>query len=125
MKSNIIKGLTITLFCSLIIAFVVYKAGYFTEHISSESTISNTSNYKIQLDSTKGIDSLKKLHMLSSSKSFTLVNPKVKQSTTSKAEMDSLFNSFLLSSSKSGIIFKRNDFQKSKKDTTVTDSIKR
>ena len=58
-------------------------------------------------------------------KSITLVNPKVKQSTTTKAEMDSLFNSFLLSSSKSGIIFKRNDFQKSKKDTTVTDSIKR
>ncbi|MCH2034096.1 MAG: hypothetical protein MK202_11360 [Tenacibaculum sp.] len=125
MKSNIIKGLTITLFCSLIIAFVVYKAGYFTEHISSGSTISNPSNDKIQLDSTKGIDSLKKLHLLSSSKSLTLVNPKVKQSTTSKAEMDSIVDAALLSSSKSGIIFKRNDFQKSKKDTTVTDSIKR
>lgn len=125
MKSNIIKGLTITLFCSLIIAFVVYKAGYFTEHISSESTISNTSNDKIQLDSTKGIDSLKKLHLLSSSKSLTLVNPKVKQSTTSKAEMDSIVDAALLSSSKSGIIFKRNAFQINKKDTTVTDSIKK
>ncbi|TCI94421.1 hypothetical protein [Tenacibaculum sp. M341] len=108
MKNKIIKGITLSFFTTLIIAFVAYKSGYFK-------------NQQPTNNSTIKVDSIKKIQLLSSSKLIVLKDHEMVINDSVKKEMDSMSiesDKIILSSSKSGIIFTQDDLKK------MADSIK-
>ncbi|WP_340199525.1 hypothetical protein [Ascidiimonas sp. W6] len=82
MKNKTIKGITLLLFFTLIIVFVMYRTSYFTnkEAVNTNSSDSHTEN--IQTDTILPVDStLTYKPIISSSKSVIIFNPEVFNST--------------------------------------------
>jgi hypothetical protein len=125
MKNIIVKGITLILFSTLIIGFVAYRSGYFGGQKSSYSISPNGGALNNQTDTIPKTDSLKVLKMMSSSKSIILLDHLIqpKDSSKYKLQLDSVSRiKKIMYSSKSGIIFKSQDF---KIDSIKTDSLKK
>ena len=126
MKNKIVKGITVTLFLTLITSFVAYRSGFLDGLKSTYSVRPNGSVLKSQTDTIPKNDSLKKLEKMSSSKVLILRAHHLEFSDSSKVKIDSSVKMDpLMYSSKSGIILKPEDFKKIKQDSTVIDSLKK
>ena len=126
MKNKIVKGITVTLFSILIISFVAYRSGYLGGLKSTYSGRPNGSVLNNQRDTIPKNDSLKRLEMMSSSKVLILRDHSLEISDSSKVKIDSSIKiDPLIYSSKSGIIFKPEDLNKIKQDSTAIDSLKK
>ena len=126
MKNKIVKGITVTLFLTLITSFVAYRSGFLDGLKSTYSVRPNGSVLKSQTDTISKNDSLKKLEIMSSSKVLILRDHHLEISDSSKVKIDSSVKMDpLMYSSKSGIILKPEDFKKIKQDSTVIDSLKK
>ena len=126
MKSKIIKGITITIFSTLIISFVAYRSGYLGGLKSIYPVSSNGSALNDQTDTIPINDSLKRSEMMSSSKVLILREYPPQISDSNKVKIDSIVNKIdpLIYSSKSGIILKPEDLKIIKLDSTEIDSLK-
>lgn len=126
MKSKIIKGITITLFSTLIISFVAYRSGYLGGLKSTSSVSPNGNSLNNQTDTIPKNDSLKRIQMMSSSKVLILSDRPIQNNDSNTAHLDStIIIDPLIYSSKSGIIVTPEDFKKIKIDSVVNDSLKK
>lgn len=124
MKSQIIKGLTLILFSSLIIAFVAFRSGFFGGNKSTLLESPNGSTLNNQIDSVPRTDSLKTIQMMSSSKVLILRDHsvQVEDSIRLKPDSSNKVNPHIYSS-KSGIILNSKDLNYIIPDSTVADSL--
>lgn len=126
MKNKIVKGITVTLFSTLIISFVAYRSGYLGGLKSAYSGSPNGSALNSQTDTIPENDSLKRLEVMSSSKDLMFSDSVLKIIESNVIKIDSSLNiDHLIYSSKSGIIWKPEDLKKIKQDSTVIDSLKK
>lgn len=126
MKRKIIKGMTITMFSTLIISFVAYRSGYLGGLKSTYPFSPNGSALNNQADTIPTKDSTKRIEMISSSKFLILRDHPTQISDSSKVKIDSTIKiDPLIYSSKSGIILKPEDLKAIKKDSTQIDSLKK
>ena len=126
MKNKTIKGITLTMFLTLIISFVAYRSGYFGGLRSTYSISPNGGALNTQTDTIPKIDSLKWLEMMSSSKVLILKDHPFRINDTSLMKIDSNFKvDPLIYSTKSGIILKPEDLKKHRIDSTKIDSLKK
>ena len=120
MKRKIIKGITLTLFLTLIGSFVAYRSGYFGGMKSTYPVSPNGSALNNQLDTIPQKDSTKRIEIMPSSKVMILKEPTLRVKDTSKTKTTPLIHS-----SKSGIIMKQGDLKTIKADSIVIDSLKK
>lgn len=126
MKNKIVKGMTVTLFLTLITSFVAYRSGYLGRLKSSNSVSPNGNVLNNQTDTIPKNDSLKKLEIISSSKVLILREHSLEISDSSKVKIDSSTKiDPMIYSSKSGIILKPEDLKKIKQDSIAIDSLKK
>lgn len=118
MTSKLIKGLTLTLFATLIIAFVGYRSGWFKDNSEPNLSSNNDKASQEMIDAIEDKDSIKKVEMISSSKVLILREHSVTIEDSTAQEMDSVYNPEpLFYGSKSGIILKPEYFHKKDIDT--------
>ncbi len=121
---NTIKGITLTLFSTLILMFVAYRSGYFGGMKSSFSASPNGSALYNQVDTIPKGDTLNKIELISASKEMIIIDPAT-FADSSKAKPDTdLKIHHLIHSSKVGIILKPEDLRKVKPDSTIIDTSK-
>lgn len=126
MKNKIIKGITLTLFSTLIIGFVTYRSGFLGGQKSTYSGSPNGSALNNQTDTIPKIDSLKKIEMMSSSKVLILRDFSIQLNDSNKPKSDTPEKiNPLIYSSKSGIIFKPTDINKTGSVLIISDSLKK
>lgn len=129
MKKTIIKGVTLTLFISLIGSFVLYRSGVFGTRTASYSMSPNGSVINSSTDqSESATDSIAKQPiMISSSKFIIIKDPIVQLKDTTKTSNSTNFiirRKGLMSGSKSGRMLDSDDMVKMFKDSLQVDSLK-
>ena len=72
MTSKLVKGLTLTLFATLIIAFIGYRSGWFKDNSNPNLSSNNDKASQEMTDTIKDKDSIKKVEIMSSSKVLIL-----------------------------------------------------
>lgn len=118
MTSKLIKGLTLTLFATLIIAFIGYRSGWFKDNSEPNLSSNNDKASQEMIDTIEDKDSIKKVEMMSSSKVLILREHSVSIEDSTAKELDSVYNPEpLIYGSKSGIILKPEYFHKKDIDT--------
>lgn len=125
MKNQIIKGFTLVFFSSLIVGFVAFRSGFWGGNKSTHPGSPNGSVLVTPTDSLPASDSLRTIHMMSSSKVLILRDHSVQAVDSPRIEIDSSITiNPLMHSSKSGFILNPEDMDKLKPDSTATDSLK-
>lgn len=122
MKNKLLKAFTLLLFTSLIIGFVAYRAGYFDTYRFHYSGSSNGGTMNNAKDTTEQVDSIKRIEMMSSSKTIILNNQKTKVITqdTTKVKVDSFYiDKTYMWSSKSAYIVDTTDVKKILETETI------
>ncbi|MCB0515678.1 MAG: hypothetical protein R2798_07090 [Chitinophagales bacterium] len=128
MKNKIVKALTLTMFSTLIIAFVAYKSGYFGGPKSiysvspNGSALNNSVNTILKQDT-----SYKQVRMMRSPKFMTLRDIQFQFDDSNAVKIDTTIkiDPRLMYGSKSGIILDSEDLKRMRTDSTVTDSLKK
>ncbi|MBI1287776.1 MAG: hypothetical protein GC178_09375 [Flavobacteriales bacterium] len=124
MKSNIIKGITLFLFSTLIIAFVAYRSGYFGGPRTSHPVSPNGSALSNHADTFPKAETPGGIQMLSSSKVIILTDHASQTKDSNGVKLDSTFMiDPMMVSSKSGYVFKAEDMRKLKLDSVLMDSL--
>ncbi len=126
MKSEIIKGITIIMFSTLIISFVAYRSGYLGGLKSTYQVSPNGSALNNQTDTLSITDSIKRIEMMSSSKVVIILDHSFEVTDSNNVKIDSTIKiDPLIYSSKSGIILEPEDLKIIKQDSTEIDSLKK
>lgn len=114
------------MFSFLIVAFVLYKSGYFDGSRPIYPSSPNGSALIDQVDTIPNIDSLNRIKMMSSSKVLILKEHSFRTDETPKTITDStLKEAPLIYGSKSAIILYPKDVKKMKIDSIMNDSLKK
>ena len=131
MQKNILKGSTLLLFFSLIIVFVTFRSGFFSDLKTSYPSSPNGSALNNQTDSIIQIESIENIEMMHSSKSLIIRDFSLPdKSDSGRISIDSLIadSTFkinpLIYSSKSAIIMEPQDLKIFKFDSLKIDTSK-